>query len=144
MKIIHLWDLLRLILRDSHIRQSAKEALYYFTRLEETDSDNFSQGIFAWAKRLTEVQPYVYRELQSSQLPNNLSLIDDYGKVRALIEAEMAALPYQPLFTFIVPFYGGSSRIPRFTPGFVSRQTFSPLVVFSFIYHQKQEHKHEV
>lgn len=138
--IIRLWDLLRLMLRDSRVRRSVKELLYFLTRLEEMHPDNFSPGIGEWKRRIATLQAYLYRAPQLSHLPNDLSLLDDYRQIAERIKTEIASFPLQPLISLIVPIYGEDGLIES-TLKSIQQQLYSRLEVYLLV---NAEHRVEL
>lgn len=132
-KIIRLWGLLRLILRNLRARQSVREVLYLLTSLEEMPPDKFSQGIGTWSKRITTLQPYLYRDLQTSRLPDDLTLIDDYRRIINRIEEEIASFRHQPLITFILPVYSGSSDLIESTLRSIRQQLYQRFEIYLLV-----------
>jgi O-antigen biosynthesis protein len=128
-KLIRLWRLWLLMLRDSNVSELVRTALYYLTRLEEIPPNQFSQSMNAWSKSMSTLQRYRYAVRWATHLPDDFTLIEDYPGIVKQIEEEIASLHYQPLITLMVPIYSGSDNLIEQTLKSVSQQFYQQVEI---------------
>jgi GT2 family glycosyltransferase len=62
---------------------------------------------------MSTLQHYRYRLRGSTNLPDDLTLIEDYPDILKQIEQEIAAFQHQPLITLMLPVYSGDGLIEQ-------------------------------
>jgi O-antigen biosynthesis protein len=129
-RLVRLSGFLFLLFKDTNLRRAVRAVLYYLRRVEEMPPDEFSHGIRTWCQNIVTLQPYLHHSLKTSQLPDELSLLDNYPKIIQRIEEETASFHSHPLITLIIPVYDDSFDLLDCTLRSIRQQFYQRMEIY--------------
>jgi GT2 family glycosyltransferase len=87
----------------------------------------------AWSKSMSTLQHYRYRVRRAVDLPDDLTLIDDYPEIIEQLREEIASFRYQPLITLMLPVYSGSDDLIERTLKSIGQQFYQHVEIYVLV-----------